>query len=115
MQSKRVLVSRTPRLPPGTGVAMNTVGALPRWRGMWWRESAIVATAFTLCLLGGMFQVDNTLAPPPEAAYVLAAVSCAALPLRRRAPLTALAATTAVAMLVTPVGLLLTPSSLPPL
>lgn len=54
-------------------------------------------------------QVDDTLAAPPAAAYVIAVVSCAVLPLRRRAPLAALAATTASGVLVAPLGLLLSP------
>lgn len=62
-----------------------------------------------LCLLGGVVQVDDTLTAPPAAAYVIAVVSCAVLPLRRRAPLAALAATTASGVLVAPLGLLLSP------
>lgn len=54
-------------------------------------------------------QVDDTLAAPPAAAYVIAVVSCAVLPLRRRAPLAALAATTASGVLVAPLGLLPSP------
>ncbi|MBY4212956.1 sensor histidine kinase [Rhodococcus fascians] len=93
---------------------MNILGSLPRSHGRWWYESAIVATAFTLCLLGGMFQLDDTLAPPATAAYVFAAVSCSALPLRHRTPLAALAVTTAVGMLVAPAGLLLSPLTVAP-
>ncbi len=62
-----------------------------------------------LCLLGGVVQVDDTLTAPPAAAYVIAVVSCAVLPLRRRAPLAVLAATTASGVLVAPLGLLLSP------
>ncbi|WP_435888798.1 sensor histidine kinase [Streptomyces niveus] len=75
----------------------------------WWREGAVTATAFVLCLLGGVVQVDDTLTAPPAAAYVIAVVSCAVLPLRHRAPLAALAATTASGVLVAPLGLLLSP------
>jgi signal transduction histidine kinase len=78
-------------------------------RTWWWREGAVTGTASALCLLGGVFQVDNTLSPPPAAVYAIAVVSCAVLPLRHRAPLTAMAATTVCGMLVAPVGLLLTP------
>lgn len=71
---------------------------------------ALTATAFVLCLLGGMLQVDgSTPAPPPAIAYLIAVLSCAALPLRRRVPLAAMAATTAGGALVPPAGLLLTP------
>lgn len=87
----------------------NTSGALPRSRGAWWREGAITATAFALCLLGGVLQVNDTLAPPSAAAYLIAVVSCAVLPVRHRAPLATMAATTVCGMLVAPLGLLLTP------
>ncbi|MFB7700357.1 sensor histidine kinase [Streptomyces niveus] len=88
---------------------MTETGGGPRPRGAWWREGAVTATAFVLCLLGGVVQVDDTLTAPPAAAYVIAVVSCAVLPLRRRAPLAALAATTASGVLVAPLGLLLSP------
>ncbi|MEV6000989.1 sensor histidine kinase [Streptomyces griseomycini] len=81
----------------------------PRPRGARWGEAAVTATAFAFCLLGGVMQVDDTLSAPPAAAYFIAVVSCAVLPVRRRAPLAALAATTAVGVLVPPLGLLLTP------
>ncbi|MBH5338086.1 sensor histidine kinase [Streptomyces pactum] len=68
-----------------------------------------MATAFALCLLGGVIQVDDTLSAPPAAAYAIAVVSCAVLPVRHRAPPAALAATTAAGVLVPPLGLLLTP------
>jgi signal transduction histidine kinase len=68
-----------------------------------------MATAFVLCLFGGVVQVDDTLGAPPAAAYFIAVVSCAVLPVRHRAPLTALAATTAAGMLVPLLDLLLTP------
>lgn len=84
-------------------------GSLPRPRRSWWREGAITGTAFAICLLGGVMQIDDTLAPPSASAYVIAVVSCAVLPVRHRAPLTALAATTGCGMLVAPLGLLLTP------
>ncbi|MEV8329789.1 sensor histidine kinase [Streptomyces niveus] len=88
---------------------MTKTGGGPRPRGAWWREGAVTATAFVLCLLGGVVQVDDTLTAPPAAAYVIAVVSCAVLPLRRRAPLAALAATTASGVLVAPLGLLPSP------
>ncbi|MCI3928156.1 sensor histidine kinase [Streptomyces sp. AN091965] len=87
----------------------NPGGGGPRFRGAWRREAAITATAFALCLLGGVLHVDDTASAPPAAAYLIAVVSCAVLPLRHRAPLAALAATTASSMLVPPLGLLLTP------
>ncbi|MEV2253515.1 sensor histidine kinase [Streptomyces sp. NPDC050147] len=86
----------------------------PRPRGAWWREAAITATAFALCLLGGVIQVDDTLSAPPATAYLIAVASCAVLPVRHRAPLAALAATTAVGVLVPPLGLLLTPLTMAP-
>ncbi|MFF2943929.1 sensor histidine kinase [Streptomyces niveus] len=82
---------------------------LNRVTNTWWREGAVAATAFVFCLLGGVVQVDDTLTAPPAAAYVIAVVSCAVLPLRHRAPLAALAATTASGVLVAPLGLLLSP------
>ncbi|WP_030546741.1 sensor histidine kinase [Streptomyces albus] len=81
----------------------------PRPRGTWWREGAVTATAFALCLLGGMARADGTLSAPPAAAYVIAVVSCAALPIRHRAPLAVLAATTVAGVLVQPLGLLMSP------
>ncbi|MFI6249664.1 sensor histidine kinase [Streptomyces sp. NPDC051016] len=84
-------------------------GPRARARGPWRREAAVTAAAFGLCLLGGVVQVDDTLAAPPSAAYLVAVVSCALLPIRHRAPLAALAATTAVGVLVPTLGLLLTP------
>ncbi|MFF5522484.1 sensor histidine kinase [Streptomyces coeruleorubidus] len=86
-----------------------TGGGGPRPRDAWWREAAITATAFAFCLLGGVMQVDDTLSAPRATAYVIAMASCAVLPVRHRAPLAALAATTAVGVLVPPLGLLLTP------
>ncbi|TDB92390.1 sensor histidine kinase [Actinomadura sp. 7K534] len=92
----------------------NPGGGAPRPRGMWWREGAITAVAFALCLLGGMVRVDDTLSAPPAATYLLAAVSCAVLPLRHRAPLAAMAATTTAGMLAPLLGLLLTPLIMAP-
>ncbi|MCW8376011.1 sensor histidine kinase [Streptomyces justiciae] len=82
----------------------------PRPRGTWWREAAITGTAFTLCLLGGVLQDDGrTLGAPSVAAYVIAVVSCAVLPLRHRAPLAAMAVTTATGALAPSLDLLLSP------
>ncbi|GHE59832.1 two-component sensor histidine kinase [Streptomyces longispororuber] len=90
-------------------------GITSRARGTWWREAAIAAAAFALCLLGGALQDGgNTLSPPPAAAYGLAALSCAVLPLRHRTPLAALAVTTASGLLVRPLGLLLSPLAVAP-
>ncbi|MDQ0778777.1 signal transduction histidine kinase [Streptomyces aurantiacus] len=80
----------------------------PRPRGAWWREAAVIATAFVICLVGGVVH-DDALAPPPATTYLLAVVSCALLPLRHRAPLAALAATTGCGMLAVPLDLMLTP------
>ncbi|MGP4047756.1 sensor histidine kinase [Streptomyces sp. 2A115] len=88
----------------------NRGGGGPRPRGMWWREGAITATAFALCLLGGALRDDGRgLSAPPAAAYFIAVVSCAALPVRHRAPLIAMAVTTASGVLVPALGLLLSP------
>ncbi|WP_242893102.1 sensor histidine kinase [Actinomadura litoris] len=78
-------------------------------RGTRWRAGAVTAAAFVFCLLGGVLQIDDTLGPPPVAAYVIAVVSCAVLPVRHRAPLAAAAGTTVCGVLVQPLGLLLTP------
>ncbi|MGC5258719.1 sensor histidine kinase [Gordonia sp. DT218] len=91
-----------------------TGGTGPRPRSMWWREGAITATAFVFCLLGGVVQVDDTLSPPSATAYAIAVVSCAVLPLRHRAPLPALVATTVCGVLVQPLGLLLSPPIVAP-
>jgi signal transduction histidine kinase len=88
----------------------NTAGGDPRPRGTWWREGTITATAFALCLLGSVVQADgSTLSPPSAAAYFIAVASCAVLPVRHRAPLAVMAATTACGVLVPPLGLLLSP------
>ncbi|MCT9081615.1 sensor histidine kinase [Streptomyces fulvoviolaceus] len=88
----------------------NTRGGGPRPRGAWWREGAITATAFALCLLGGVVQDDgSTLSPPSAVAYFITVVSCAVLPVRHRAPLAAMAVTTASGVLAPFLGLLLSP------
>ncbi|MFC0843778.1 sensor histidine kinase [Streptomyces noboritoensis] len=88
----------------------HTGGGARRADGTWWREAAITAAAFALCLLGGVLQDDgSTLSPPPAAAYLVAVVSCAVLPARRRAPLAAMALTTVSGVLVPAFGLLLSP------
>jgi signal transduction histidine kinase len=93
----------------------NPGGGGPRSRGAWWREGTVTAIAFALCLLGGALQVDDkSLAPPPAAAYLIAVASCAVLPARHRAPLAAMAATTACGVLVPPLGLLLSPPIVAP-
>ena len=83
--------------------------SLARPPGGWWREGAILSTAFGICLLGGVLQVDDTLAPQPGSAYLVALTSTAVLPLRHRAPVAALVGTTACGVLVAPLELLLTP------
>ncbi|NGO68612.1 sensor histidine kinase [Streptomyces boncukensis] len=88
----------------------HTGGGGPRPHGTWWREGAVMATAFALCLLGGALQDDGSaLSPPPVAAYAIALVSCAVLPARHRAPLAAMAVTAASGVLVPLFGLLLSP------
>ncbi|MFF9685010.1 sensor histidine kinase [Streptomyces sp. NPDC014623] len=84
-------------------------GGGPRPGGTWGREGALTATGFAFCLLGGAVQVDDTLSLPSTSACFVAVVSCAVLPVRHRAPLAALAATTACGLLVPLLGLLLTP------
>lgn len=73
------------------------------------REALILATAFLLCLSGGIFHPDNTVGWPPITTYVVAGISCAALTVRHRAPVGVVAVTIACGMLVAPLGLLLTP------
>lgn len=75
----------------------------------WWREAAVVAVAFALCLLGGLLHDNDTLAPPPAPTYLIAAVSSAMLLARHRAPVATTLATTVCGMLVAPLGLLPTP------
>lgn len=85
-----------------------------RPRAPWWREAAVLATTFVICLSGGVAHADGTFGPPSAAAYVVAVVMCAVLPLRHRAPLAALVITTVCGLLVAPVGLLLTPVVIAP-
>src|SRR5690625_2766276 len=66
------------------------------------REAAIVASSFALCVLGRVLQVDGTLGAPPATVYAIAVVSAGVLPLRRRAPATALALTMACGLVVAP-------------
>lgn len=73
------------------------------------REGAVIAAAFALCLLGGAMRIEDKVTAPPAAAYLVAVVSCAVLPLRHRAPKATLAATTAAGMLVPALDLFLTP------
>ncbi|MGY0501675.1 sensor histidine kinase [Nocardia sp. FBN12] len=84
-------------------------------RPVWWREALVLATALLLCLAGGIFHPDNTLGWPPIATYAVAGVSCAALVVRHRAPVIAVAVTTVCGMLAAPFGLLLTPLIVVPL
>ncbi|MCO4695442.1 sensor histidine kinase [Streptomyces sp. RO-S4] len=86
---------------------MNPVVTRPGTRR--WREGAVVAAAFVVCLLGGTVRVEDTLTAPPLAAWLLALVSCAVLPARHRRPLAVLAATTAAGVVAQPLGLVLSP------
>uniref|UniRef100_A0AAU3GTP3 histidine kinase n=1 Tax=Streptomyces sp. NBC_01401 TaxID=2903854 RepID=A0AAU3GTP3_9ACTN len=88
---------------------MDTGSGGPRPPGRWWREAAITATAFVLCLLGGMVRVDDSVSAPPAGAFLVAVVSCALLPSRHGRPLAAIAATTAGGLLVPLLGLLMSP------
>ncbi|WP_199442972.1 sensor histidine kinase [Umezawaea beigongshangensis] len=65
--------------------------------------------AFALCLLGGALRVDDTVTSPPVTAHLLAAVSSGLLPVRQRAPVAIVIATTLCGVLVAPMGLLSTP------
>jgi len=58
----------------------------PRPHGIWWQEVATTATTFARCLLGGVMRDDGTLSLLPVAAYVIAVVSCAVVPLRHKTP-----------------------------
>ncbi|MEU3528109.1 histidine kinase dimerization/phosphoacceptor domain-containing protein [Streptomyces sp. NPDC038707] len=87
----------------------HTGGGGPRARGAWSREVAITAMAFGFCLPGGTTRVGDTLSAPPAAACVIAVVSCSVAAVRHRAPLAALAATTAAGLLVPLLHLLLPP------
>ncbi|MFD3519251.1 sensor histidine kinase [Streptomyces sp. NPDC058653] len=87
----------------------NTGGGGPRPRVDRWREAAVTGTAFALCLLGGVVRVDDTLSAPPVAAYLVALVSCAVLPVRHRAPLAIMVVTTVCGVLGPALGLLLSP------
>ncbi|WP_346157027.1 sensor histidine kinase [Streptomyces tunisiensis] len=79
-----------------------------------WREGAVVAAAFVVCLLGGTVRVEDTLTAPPPASWLLALVSCAVLPARHRRPLAVLAFTTAAGVAAQPLGLLLSPLLIAP-
>ncbi|MEU0580865.1 histidine kinase [Streptomyces griseoincarnatus] len=79
-----------------------------------WREGAVVAAAFVVCLLGGTVRIEDTLTAPPPASWLLALVSCAVLHARHRRPLTVLAFTTAAGVAAQPLGLLLSPLVIAP-
>jgi len=81
-----------------------------RWR----RDGAIAAAVFALCLLGGVLQIDDTVAPPRPSAYLIAAVSAVLTLARHRAPVATVAATTACGMIAAPWGLLVTPLTVAP-
>ncbi|PSL02085.1 signal transduction histidine kinase [Haloactinopolyspora alba] len=69
-------------------------------RGAWahhprWREATITAVAAALYLLGASLDPDaETLVAPPASAYLVAALSCAVLPIRHRSPRTTIAVAT---------------------
>ncbi|MEU6849280.1 sensor histidine kinase [Actinacidiphila alni] len=93
--------------PGGQGSPGDGRPRTARWR---WREAAVTAAAFALCLLGGMLREDGSgLASPPVAAYAVAVVSCGVLPLRHRAPLPTMAVTTLAGLLAPVLDLLLSP------
>ncbi|MEV0259952.1 sensor histidine kinase [Streptomyces sp. NPDC050617] len=94
---------------------VNSGGGDPRPRGVRWREAAVTAAAFALCLLAGTVRDDGaTIGAPPAAAYLLAVATCAVLPVRHRAPLAAMAVTTAGGLLAPLAGLLLSPPLVAP-
>ncbi|MEI5674974.1 MULTISPECIES: sensor histidine kinase [unclassified Nocardioides] len=76
-----------------------------RWR----REGVVLATTFAICLLGGAIHVDDRWGAPPAAAYLIAVISCVALPLRERRPVVTVLVTAVCGAAVAPLGLLLTP------
>ncbi len=100
-----------PGAAPG-GPAVNPV--VTRTGTRRWREGAVVAAAFVVCLLGGTVRVEDTLTAPPPASWLLALVSCAVLPARHRRPLAVLAFTTAAGVAAQPLGLLLSPLLIAP-
>jgi signal transduction histidine kinase len=75
----------------------------------WWREGAVVAVAFVLCLLGGLLHADDTLAPPEAPVYFVAAVSSVMLLARHRLPKATMIATVVCGTLVAPLGSLPSP------
>ncbi|MDT0341477.1 sensor histidine kinase [Streptomyces litchfieldiae] len=72
----------------------------------WPREAVITALALVLYLFGAAIQPepDDGLTPPPFSVYPLAVVSCAALPLRHRAPRTVVALTAGCGVLAPALG-----------
>lgn len=80
----------------------------------WRREGVVLAITFAICLLGGAIHVDDRWGAPPVAAYLVAVVSCAVLPLRHRRPVLAVVVTSACGAAVAPLGLLLSPLSVAP-
>ncbi len=100
-----------PGAAPG-GPAVNPV--VTRTGTRRWREGAVVAAAFVVCLLGGTVRVEDTLTAPPPASWLLTLVSCAVLPARHRRPLAVLALTTAAGVAAQPLGLLLSPLVIAP-
>jgi len=75
----------------------------------WWRECALVAAVFVVCLAGGTLAGDGSLRAPSAAAYVLAGASSPTVLVRRRAPTVAMIAATICGMLAPLIGLLPTP------
>lgn len=81
---------------------------------LWWRECALVAAVFAICLAGGTLAGDGSLRDPSPAAYILAAASSLTVLARRRAPVAALIAATICGMLAPILGLLPTPLIIAP-
>ncbi|GLY17203.1 two-component sensor histidine kinase [Kineosporia sp. NBRC 101677] len=90
------------------------MSAHPPRSGAWWREITTAAVAAALCLLGGAARADGSLSTPPLTAYLIAAVSGAVLPLRRRAPVPVMVVLIGCGLLVTADGLLLSPLTVAP-
>ncbi|MCE0538775.1 sensor histidine kinase [Kineosporia rhizophila] len=89
------------------------VARLPR-PSAWWPETAVTGVAGALCLLGGAARADGTVSAPPLTAYVIAAVSACVLPARHRRPATVMVLLLGCGVLVTPLGLLLSPLTVAP-
>ncbi len=103
---------RTDDTVPGTDGARADDARSPA-SGRMRREAAVTGAAFLVCLIGGLIHVDGTVGPSATA-WFLAVLSCVALPVRHRAPVAAVVATTAAGLVAQPLGLLLSPLVIAP-